>query len=79
MAPALLTSPTAATPVFLALSIVFTVLFFFMFTMISLRHKLGKIGAVFEKPMMQRVSAWIGLFGFLMGEMTIANFFTRLT
>jgi hypothetical protein len=66
-APALLTAPTAATPAFLALSLVFTLLFFMMFTMISLRHKLGKIGAAFEKPMMQRVSAWIGLFGFMMG------------
>jgi hypothetical protein len=67
-APSLLTSPTAATPAFLALSLILGVIFFMTFTMISLRHKMGKAGAVFDRPGMQRFSAWIGLFGFMMGS-----------
>jgi hypothetical protein len=76
-APSLLTSPTAATPAFLALSLILGVIFFMTFTMISLRHKMGKAGAVFDRPGMQRFSAWIGLFGFMMGSCATSSLLHR--
>jgi len=36
--------------------------------MISFRHKMGgKLSGILEKPMVQRLSAWVGFFGFLIG------------
>ena len=36
--------------------------------MIAFRAKLGpKIGPALDRPMVQRVSAWIGIFGFMIG------------
>lgn len=49
------------------IALVFSVIFFIMFTAISFRHLMGKAGAVWEKPMVQRISAWIGVFSFLIG------------
>ncbi|TCD71481.1 hypothetical protein EIP91_008861 [Steccherinum ochraceum] len=66
-APDLLSAPIAATPVFIAISIAFTIAFFFMFTFTAFRHRMGKFGALFEKPDVQRASAWVGLFGFMTG------------
>lgn len=63
----ILSAPAATTPVFIALSLVFSIFFFFTFTLISFRHKMGKAGNMLEKPMVQRMSAWIGFFGFMMG------------
>ncbi|KAI0322715.1 hypothetical protein OF83DRAFT_1048815 [Amylostereum chailletii] len=67
-APDLLSAPTATTPVFIAISIGFTIIFFFLFALISLRAKLGaKLSAALDRPVIQRLSAWIGLFGFMIG------------
>jgi hypothetical protein len=68
-APKLLFSaPTAATPAFIAVALSLSTVFLITFTLISFRHKMpGKMGAVFEKPTLQRLSAWIGFFGFLIG------------
>jgi len=51
----------------MAISLAFSVIFFIMFTAISFRHLMGKAGDVWAKPMVQRVSAWIGIFAFLIG------------
>ncbi|KAF8078589.1 hypothetical protein FPV67DRAFT_1443924 [Lyophyllum atratum] len=68
-APSLLLSPpSATTPAFVAVALGFSVSFFITFTLISFRHKMGeKISATLDKPMIQRVSAWVGFFGFLIG------------
>jgi hypothetical protein len=66
----LLSAPTATTPIFLAIALAFSVLFFFSFTLISFRHKLGKLEATFKKPLVQRMSAWVGFFSFLIGITT---------
>ncbi|KIM39026.1 hypothetical protein M413DRAFT_447387 [Hebeloma cylindrosporum] len=63
----LLSAPAASTPAFVAVAISFSIIFFFTFTLISFRHHMGKLSGVFEKPMVQRLSAWIGFFGFLIG------------
>ena len=66
----LLSAPTATTPVFIAIAISFSILFFVSFTLISLRHKMNpktRMAAILEKPMLQRLSAWVGFFGFLVG------------
>lgn len=64
----LLSAPTPTTPAFLAVAITFSFLFLISFTLISFRHKMGKLQATFEKPMIQRLSAWVGFFGFLIGK-----------
>ena len=66
-APDLLTAPTATTPAFIGVSLAFTIIFFILFALTSFRGKMGKFGNVFDKPMLQRATAWIGLLGFLIG------------
>ncbi|KZV71321.1 hypothetical protein PENSPDRAFT_577999 [Peniophora sp. CONT] len=67
-APNLLSAPTATTPAFIAVSLGFGVVFFMLFTLISLRHKLpGKVAGAMDKPGIQRFAAWVGLLGFMMG------------
>ncbi|KAI0815206.1 hypothetical protein BC629DRAFT_850954 [Irpex lacteus] len=66
-APDLLSAPTATTPVFIAISLALTIIFFFLFTLTAMRSKLGKMGPFFDKPSVQRYTAWIGLFGFMIG------------
>ncbi|KAH7883622.1 hypothetical protein F5I97DRAFT_2042047 [Phlebopus sp. FC_14] len=60
-------APPTAAPAFLAVALAFTVIFFVMYTAISFRHLMGKAGNVWEKPMLQRACAWIGIFAFLVG------------
>lgn len=62
-----LAAPPTVAPAFLATSLAFSVIFFIMFTGISFRHIMGKAGNVWEKPMVQRASAWIGISSFLVG------------
>jgi len=38
-----------------------------MFTFTSHRAALGRIGSPFERPAVQRATAWIGLLGFMIG------------
>ncbi|KIK06964.1 hypothetical protein K443DRAFT_673850 [Laccaria amethystina LaAM-08-1] len=64
----LLSAPTAATPAFIAVAISFSALFLFTFTLISFREKMGsKFSTILDKPILQRLSAWIGFFGFIIG------------
>jgi len=67
----LLTAPTGSPAAYVSIAIVFSIVFFISFTMISFRHKLpGKVNALLEKPMLQRLSAWIGFFSFFIGIVT---------
>ncbi|KAJ7361714.1 hypothetical protein DFH08DRAFT_685331 [Mycena albidolilacea] len=64
----LLSAPTQATPVFLGIGLACSVIFFITFTLISFRHKMGeKMSASLDKPLIQRLSAWLGFFGFMIG------------
>ncbi|KAF8560387.1 hypothetical protein OG21DRAFT_1594295 [Imleria badia] len=62
-----LAAPPTVAPAFLATSLAFSIIFFIMFTGISFRHIMGKAGNVWERPMVQRASAWIGISSFLVG------------
>ncbi|KAH0838329.1 hypothetical protein J3R83DRAFT_6608 [Lanmaoa asiatica] len=62
-----LAAPPTVAPVFLAISLAFSIIFFIMFTGISFRHLMGKAGNIWENPMVQRASAWIGISSFLVG------------
>ena len=63
-----LSAPTATTPAFIAIALAFSSIFFILFTMIAFRAKLGpKLSVALDRPMVQRVSAWIGLIGFMIG------------
>jgi len=64
----LLSAPTALTPVFIAIAISCSVIFLITFTLISFRHKMGaRIEALLGRPLLPRLSAWIGFFSFLIG------------
>jgi hypothetical protein len=63
----LLSAPTPTTPAFLAVAISFSILFLISFTLVTFRHKLGKLQTTLDKPLVQRMSAWVGFFGFLIG------------
>jgi hypothetical protein len=64
----LLSAPSAATPVFIAIALALSVFFLFSFTLINFREKMpGKMSAVFDKPAVQRGSALVGFFGFMIG------------
>ncbi|KAF9651388.1 hypothetical protein BDM02DRAFT_3154396 [Thelephora ganbajun] len=63
-----LSAPTAATPAFIAIALGFSFIFFVLFTLIAFRAKLGaRLGAALDRPTVQRASAWIGIFGFMIG------------
>lgn len=63
----MLSAPTPTTPAFIAVSLAFTAVFFLTFTLTSFRHKLGKLEATLDKPLVHRLSAWLGFFGFFVG------------
>ena len=77
-APNLLTAPTASTPVFIAISIALSTIFFILFAMISLRANLGaKLSTMLDRPTFHRASAWLGLLGFMIGELPARIFGIR--
>ncbi|KAJ7220303.1 hypothetical protein GGX14DRAFT_434123 [Mycena pura] len=64
----LLSAPPLSTPVFLGIALALSIIFFITFTLVSFRHKMGeKTTAMLDKPIVQSVSAWLGVFGFLVG------------
>ncbi|KXN84826.1 hypothetical protein AN958_12120 [Leucoagaricus sp. SymC.cos] len=67
-APAsLLYAPSASTPVFISIALALDVTFLITFTLVSLRHKMGKAGNALETPLLQNLSAGIGFLGFMIG------------
>lgn len=65
--PDLLSSPPSTSTGFIAVSIAFSVMFLFLFTFSTHRAHLGRAGAMFERPVFQRFTAWIGFLGFFIG------------
>ncbi|KAF9481398.1 hypothetical protein BDN70DRAFT_803453 [Pholiota conissans] len=69
----LLSAPIASTAAFIAVAIVFMILFFMMFMVVSFSHKMNsKLKSTFAKPLFQRMAAWIGVFGFIIGLSSFA-------
>jgi len=63
-----LTAPTKTTPAFIAIALGLSVIFFFLFTLISFRNVMGeKMAAKLDQPLVAQVTAWIGFFGFFIG------------
>jgi hypothetical protein len=76
--PDLLTAPTATTPVFIAIAIALSAIFFIIFALISLRANLGaKLSAVLDRPTFHRASAWLGLLGFMIGKSPVRIFLIK--
>lgn len=64
---AVVSAPPVASAAFIAVALVLTVIFFVTYTAISFRHLMGNTGAVWDKPLVQRASAWVGIISFLLG------------
>jgi hypothetical protein len=65
--PDVLTALPSSASVAVLFALVLSTLFFLLFVMIAMRSRLGGLGAMFSKPNASRASAWLGLFGFLIG------------
>lgn len=64
----LIAAPPSGAPAFIAVSLVFSIFFFFTFTLLSFRHKMGeKMSGALDKPLIHRLNAWVGFFGFFIG------------
>ncbi|EIW86676.1 hypothetical protein CONPUDRAFT_43699 [Coniophora puteana RWD-64-598 SS2] len=64
---AVVSAPPATSAAFIAIALVLTVVFLITYTAISFRHFMGNAGAVWDKPLVQRASAWLGIVSFLLG------------
>jgi hypothetical protein len=63
-----LSAPAATAAAFIAVALSFSILFCITFTLISFREHMGEgLSGVLNKPLLQRLSAWIGFFGFMIG------------
>jgi len=73
-APTLLLSPPAGSPAaFISIAVAFSFVFFVLFTLISFRHKMApKLNTALDNPMVQRLSAWLGFFSFIIGQSFLA-------
>ncbi|TFK19189.1 hypothetical protein FA15DRAFT_674653 [Coprinopsis marcescibilis] len=64
----LLSAPSAATPAFIAVALAFSLVFLITFSLISFRDKMpGKASGLLGTPLLHQLSAWIGVFGFMIG------------
>jgi len=64
----ILSAPPSTAPSFIAVAISFSFVFFVAYTLVSFRHKFGGgLSAKLDSPMVQRITAWIGVFGFMIG------------
>jgi len=64
----ILSAPPATAPAFIAVAISFSFLFFFAYTLVAFRHKMsGGFANKLHSPMVQRLTAWVGVFGFMIG------------
>lgn len=65
----MLSAPPSTAPAFLAVAISFSFIFFVAYTLLSFRHKLpGGFAGKLDKPIIARLTAWVGVFGFMIGE-----------
>lgn len=68
MPNSVLSPPPSTAPVFIAVAISFSFIFFFAYTLVSFRHKLGgRLSEKLDSPVVQSLTAWIGVFGFMIG------------
>jgi len=64
----MLSAPPSTAPAFLAVAISFSFIFFVAYTLLSFRHKMGGgFAAKLDKPIVARLTAWVGVFGFMIG------------
>jgi len=64
----ILSAPPSTAPTFIAVAIGFSFIFFFAYTLVSFRHKFGGgLSEKLDRPIIQRLTAWIGVFGFMLG------------
>jgi hypothetical protein len=64
----ILSAPPSTAPAFIAVAISFSFVFFFAYSLVSFRHKFGEgLSEKLDSPMIQRITAWIGVFGFMIG------------
>ncbi|KAF8516191.1 hypothetical protein BU17DRAFT_93020 [Hysterangium stoloniferum] len=66
--PTFMGGPTATTPAWIAVSLVFWGLFLVIFSLSTVRERLGgKISLLLGKPAVARAAAWVGVLGYLIG------------
>jgi len=64
----MLSAPPSTAPAFLAVAISFSFIFFVAYTLLSFRHKMGgRLAAKLNQPIVARLTAWVGVFGFMIG------------
>ncbi|KIM85245.1 hypothetical protein PILCRDRAFT_354716 [Piloderma croceum F 1598] len=64
----ILSAPPSTAPAFIAVAISLSFVFFFAYSLVSFRHKFGEgLSEKLDSPMIQRITAWIGVFGFMIG------------
>jgi len=64
----MLSAPPSTAPAFLAVAISFSFIFFVAYTLVSFRHKMGGgLAAKLDQPIVARLTAWVGVFGFMIG------------
>ncbi|KAK0465144.1 uncharacterized protein EV420DRAFT_941197 [Desarmillaria tabescens] len=69
--PQILISSPPSAGAFVAVSLGFSSVFFLVYTVASFRHKMGeKMAATMDKPLIQRLTAWMGFIGFFIGFTT---------
>jgi hypothetical protein len=70
--PYLVQTATAATAGFILFSLCLAGLFLILFILSVLQGKLGgKLDAILDKPVMQRMTAWLGFLAFIIGKTTM--------
>ncbi|KZP31298.1 hypothetical protein FIBSPDRAFT_1037748 [Athelia psychrophila] len=64
----ILSAPPSTAPTFIAVAISFSFLFMIMFILVSFRHLMsGKFAEKLDSAMVHQITAWIGVFGFMVG------------
>ena len=67
--PSFLQSPTSTTPGWIAAALIFWGLFLIIFSLSTIRGRLGgKLSEILGKPMVARAAAWVGVMGYMIGE-----------
>jgi hypothetical protein len=62
--------PTATTPAWIAASLIFWGLFLIIFSLSTVRERLGgNLSSLLGKPIIARVAAWVGVLGYMVGTL----------